>query len=179
MRNELMHHGIKGQKWGVRRYQNEDGSLTAEGEKRYDTKNEGEYTILVDESSNKRYALINHNGKNYKVDISEESKQEKDQKSATRGLWAGIVGLGAGIITARLLKDDLDFTNEKVKSLAKIGAGVAGTTLLGALGGTIIGEIQNSLQSSVDKKYGMSDQYRIQEAYNKIASGNSNYKPEN
>lgn len=32
---ELYHHGIKGQKWGVRRYQNEDGSLTAEGVARY------------------------------------------------------------------------------------------------------------------------------------------------
>ncbi len=33
--NELYHHGIEGQKWGVRRYQNEDGSLTEEGKKRY------------------------------------------------------------------------------------------------------------------------------------------------
>ena len=33
---ELQHHGIKGQKWGVRRYQNEDGSLTNAGKKRYD-----------------------------------------------------------------------------------------------------------------------------------------------
>lgn len=31
----LMHHGIKGQKWGVRRYQNEDGSLTEAGKARY------------------------------------------------------------------------------------------------------------------------------------------------
>lgn len=31
----LMHHGIKGQKWGIRRYQNPDGTLTAEGRKRY------------------------------------------------------------------------------------------------------------------------------------------------
>lgn len=29
--SELYHHGILGQKWGVRRYQNKDGSLTAEG----------------------------------------------------------------------------------------------------------------------------------------------------
>ena len=35
---ELQHHGIKGQKWGVRRYQNEDGSLTAKGKQRYGTK---------------------------------------------------------------------------------------------------------------------------------------------
>lgn len=31
----LMHHGTKGMKWGVRRYQNPDGSLTPEGKKRY------------------------------------------------------------------------------------------------------------------------------------------------
>lgn len=33
--NELYHHGIKGQKWGVRRFQNMDGSLTYAGHKRY------------------------------------------------------------------------------------------------------------------------------------------------
>lgn len=32
--NELYHHGIKGMKWGVRRYQNKDGSLTPAGKKR-------------------------------------------------------------------------------------------------------------------------------------------------
>lgn len=36
MENELMHWGIKGMKWGVRRYQNKDGSLTPAGKKRYD-----------------------------------------------------------------------------------------------------------------------------------------------
>lgn len=31
----LAHHGIKGQKWGVRRFQNKDGTLTSSGKKRY------------------------------------------------------------------------------------------------------------------------------------------------
>lgn len=35
---ELTHHGILGQKWGVRRYQNQDGSLTAAGKKRLEQK---------------------------------------------------------------------------------------------------------------------------------------------
>ena len=35
MSNELYHHGILGQKWGVRRYQNEDGTLTEAGKKHY------------------------------------------------------------------------------------------------------------------------------------------------
>lgn len=33
--DSLEHHGVKGQKWGVRRYQNADGSLTSAGKKRY------------------------------------------------------------------------------------------------------------------------------------------------
>lgn len=34
---ELYHHGIQGQKWGRRRYQNPDGTLTPAGRKRYGT----------------------------------------------------------------------------------------------------------------------------------------------
>lgn len=37
--NELYHHGIKGQKWGVRRFQNKDGSLTNAGRERYTKQN--------------------------------------------------------------------------------------------------------------------------------------------
>ena len=35
---ELMHYGVKGMKWGYRRYQNADGSLTKSGQKRISKK---------------------------------------------------------------------------------------------------------------------------------------------
>ena len=46
MEYELYHHGVKGMKWGVRRYQNKDGSLTAAGKKRA-AKYESKYEQLT------------------------------------------------------------------------------------------------------------------------------------
>ena len=46
---ELYHYGIKGQKWGVRRYQNEDGTLTAAGKKRVSK----QYKKVADRVTNK------------------------------------------------------------------------------------------------------------------------------
>lgn len=51
MENELYHHGVKGQKWGVRRYQNTDGSLTYAGKKRA-LKMQDRYTNFTE---NKKY----------------------------------------------------------------------------------------------------------------------------
>lgn len=39
----IQHHGIKGMKWGVRRFQNPDGSLTEAGKQRYDVGENGKY----------------------------------------------------------------------------------------------------------------------------------------
>ena len=71
---ELYHHGIKGQKWGVRRYQNEDGSLTKLGKKRLsnlislDIDNE---KALIERDKNfdeyRNYVLKTHNKDIYKT----------------------------------------------------------------------------------------------------------------
>lgn len=43
----LAHHGVKGQKWGVRKYQNPDGSLTEEGKRHYGIGNKKYFTPNV------------------------------------------------------------------------------------------------------------------------------------
>lgn len=48
----LMHYGVKGMKWGVRRYQNYDGSYTRKGLERY-RKAESDYETAKSESRQK------------------------------------------------------------------------------------------------------------------------------
>lgn len=89
---ELYHHGIKGMRWGVRRYQNSDGSLTTAGKKRYyDTpelnaqKNEVESARAIYKSSKSAYNKASDRhmnvplSKNYNAMIKAQTKFEADR----------------------------------------------------------------------------------------------------
>lgn len=83
----LSHHGILGQKWGIRRYQNPDGSLTAAGKLRYAPDGNGGYRKL---SSSERKAAVKAANKRAEAlekarkTKAEKEKYEKEKKEAIK-----------------------------------------------------------------------------------------------
>lgn len=53
-KNYLCHHGILGQKWGIRRFQNPDGTLTEAGKRRYGYNDTNIWSIERQEKSAQR-----------------------------------------------------------------------------------------------------------------------------
>lgn len=95
---ELYHHGTKGMKWGVRRYQNKDGSLTPAGKRRYNKElqklKDREATIKGMEKAKARTAKLD--AKKAELDAREKAlrsngtkKSNAQQKSNTTGESTG------------------------------------------------------------------------------------------
>lgn len=74
----LAHHGVLGQKWGVRRYQNEDGSLTPAGEKKYNVNTDGK--LEKKEKSFSKAKTFNNLPYN-EVDVSSKGTGERFARS--------------------------------------------------------------------------------------------------
>lgn len=145
----LMHHGILGMKWGIRRYQNEDGSLTPEGEKRYLTNKSFRRKInrqnveekwkhdetLYDENGYLTYKgakLYNKNKKFRRMIDVKRQKEEKERRTITNEQLASMSNQEIKELAARLenevkIKGNLDklvrtvpkTPSEKVKEFVK------------------------------------------------------------
>lgn len=79
MEYELKHWGVKGMKWGVRRYQNKDGSLTPAGQKRYDRD-------VRENNAKKKDNRINIDGPDPKRWAKEDTKRTKDVVDSSSGM---------------------------------------------------------------------------------------------
>ncbi len=103
MKTELYHHGVKGQQWGVRRFQNPDGTLTAEGRKRYNE---------LTKAENSNTEALRNKG-------VEDSVLKKGQ-TITRATVKG-EELTHRRIYAAILDSDIDFYSDAVQN-QRLGA---------------------------------------------------------
>lgn len=118
---DLYHHGIKGMRWGIRRYQNEDGSYTAAGRKRYgldldvhDKSRKNIAKIRLGEARRRLDVAKLNNGTN-KTRLAELKQRERAARRAVKE--AGRIDAGA----KRIAKGET-ITGNNIKSLVANGA---------------------------------------------------------
>jgi hypothetical protein len=113
--NELNHHGIQGQKWGRRRYQNPDGTLTAEGRIRYNhdgTKRKLDYRHKENHKMHKKY-----NRDRAKKAIYRDTAIGMIAGTAAGAVYAGPMGALVGMFGAGL-------GTEAVSAVANFGRNI-------------------------------------------------------
>lgn len=116
MENELYHFGIKGMKWGIRRYQNKDGSLTVAGKKRYsDSSSNNEIKDLTDQELRDRINRLNLE-RQYR-DLTTPSGQKQVNKgkqfvtsvleTSGKNIATQLVTYGMGTAVNKIFKADI------------------------------------------------------------------------
>lgn len=134
----LIHHGVKGQKWGIRRYQNKDGSLTPAGRKKA-AKLESRYMTLTGKK------IKNKPAQSTKPKTIEERTKELQSQRAYLQTQKDILDLNRQITS---LKPDTRSTGRKF--IEKNGPAIA-KIVWDSVG-------KDTVQKAVDKKLGLNKQ---------------------
>lgn len=113
---ELYHHGIKGQRWGVRRYQNEDGTYTDEG-KAWRLKQQGRISKYSHGTNNFRSAkreLLRRNSRNMAIASAGTIATAAGIGAISAGPIGVIPGAAAGVFIATGLNAVNQFKAQKM-----------------------------------------------------------------